>query len=92
MQPARGYQNKGGAVWTAPSSGEKAWVPGSKPNIGEVFQKFEANVYYNYADHIMDNYSLRSPDGGMSGGMQEGMTESSMGDSMDAGISMDMRT
>lgn len=61
-----------------------------KSNIGEVFQKFEANVYYNYADHIMDNYSLRSPDGGMSGGMSEGMTDSGMGDSMDAGMSMDM--
>lgn len=57
-----------------------------KSNIGEVFQKFEANVYYNYADHIMDNYSLRSPDGGMS----EGVTDSGMGDSMDAGMSMDM--
>ena len=30
-------------------------------NIGETFDKFEANVYYNYASHIMDNYSLRSP-------------------------------
>jgi iron complex outermembrane receptor protein len=38
----------------------------------------------------MDNYSLRSPDGGMSGGMSEGMTDSGMGDSMDAGMSMDM--
>lgn len=39
-----------------------------KSGIGEVFDKFEANVYYNYADHIMDNYSLRSPGSSMSGG------------------------
>jgi len=30
-------------------------------NIGEIFDKFEASVYDNYANHIMDNYSLRSP-------------------------------
>ncbi|WP_417776173.1 TonB-dependent copper receptor [Stutzerimonas xanthomarina] len=32
-------------------------------NIGEVLQKIEARVYYNYADHVMDNYSLRTPSG-----------------------------
>ena len=31
-----------------------------KTNIGETFYGLEAQVYYNYADHIMDNYSLRS--------------------------------
>ncbi|AOM40046.1 TonB-dependent copper receptor [Xenorhabdus hominickii] len=31
-----------------------------KSNIGEVFDKFETNFYYNYADHVMDNYSLRT--------------------------------
>lgn len=55
-------------------------------NIGEVFNKFETNVYYNYANHIMDNYSLRSAVGSMSG---ESM-ESSMNSSMDMGGSMDM--
>ena len=30
-------------------------------NIGEVLQKVEARVYYNYADHVMDNYTLRQP-------------------------------
>ena len=30
-----------------------------KTNIGESFYGLEAQVYYNYADHIMDNYSLR---------------------------------
>ncbi len=34
-----------------------------KSNIGEVFDKIEAQVYYNYADHVMDNYSLRTPSG-----------------------------
>ncbi|MEQ4674305.1 TonB-dependent copper receptor [Providencia vermicola] len=39
-----------------------------KSNIGDVLDKIEANAYYNYADHIMDNYSLRSPSGGTMGG------------------------
>lgn len=26
-------------------------------------QKLEAQTYYNYADHVMDNYSLRTPSG-----------------------------
>ncbi len=30
-----------------------------KTNIGETFYGLEAQVYYNYADHVMDNYSLR---------------------------------
>ncbi|WP_312234725.1 TonB-dependent copper receptor, partial [Stutzerimonas nitrititolerans] len=34
-----------------------------RDNIGEVLQKIEARVYYNYADHVMDNYSLRKPSG-----------------------------
>ncbi len=39
-----------------------------KSNIGDVFDKLEAQVYYNYADHVMDNYSLRTPSGtGMMG-------------------------
>ncbi|CDG21392.1 putative outer membrane copper receptor (OprC) [Xenorhabdus poinarii G6] len=32
-----------------------------KSNIGEVFDKFESHFYYNYTDHVMDNYSLRTP-------------------------------
>lgn len=35
----------------------------SKMGMGEVFQGVEGQVYYNYADHVMDNYSLRQPSG-----------------------------
>lgn len=39
-----------------------------KANLGEVLDKVEAQVYYNYADHVMDNYTLRTPSGsGMMG-------------------------
>ena len=34
-----------------------------KSNIGDVLDKIEAQVYYNYADHVMDNYTLRTPSG-----------------------------
>ena len=34
-----------------------------KSNLGEVLDKIEAQVYYNYADHVMDNYTLRTPSG-----------------------------
>src|SRR5690606_27883330 len=30
-------------------------------NLGDVLQKIDARVYYNYADHVMDNYTLRTP-------------------------------
>ncbi len=30
-----------------------------KDNMGSTLRKIEAQVYYNYADHVMDNYSLR---------------------------------
>lgn len=33
-----------------------------KRNLSEVLSKLEAQVYYNYADHVMDNFRLRSPD------------------------------
>ncbi|SDB82972.1 TonB-dependent copper receptor [Paraburkholderia lycopersici] len=32
-----------------------------KKNIGEVFKRIEAQVFYNEADHRMDNYTLRTP-------------------------------
>lgn len=34
-----------------------------KSNIGEVFDKFEAKIHYNYANHVMDNHSLRDSGG-----------------------------
>jgi len=34
-----------------------------KSNITDVLEKLEAQVYYNYADHVMDNYTLRTPSG-----------------------------
>ncbi|MFV3404518.1 TonB-dependent copper receptor [Pseudomonas sp. NY15463] len=34
-----------------------------KSNLGGVLDKLEAQLYYNYADHVMDNYSLRTPSG-----------------------------
>ncbi len=33
-----------------------------RSNLGDVLDKLEAKVYYNYADHIMDNFRLRAPD------------------------------
>ena len=37
-------------------------------NIGDVFSGLEGQIYYNYADHVMDNFSLRTPSGmGMMG-------------------------
>ncbi|MDG9758952.1 TonB-dependent copper receptor [Pseudomonas sediminis] len=32
-----------------------------RSNLGGVLAKVEAKVYYNYADHIMDNFRLRVP-------------------------------
>ena len=32
-----------------------------KNRIGTVLRKIEAQAYYNYIDHVMDNYSLRTP-------------------------------
>lgn len=35
----------------------------SKRNLSPLVEKFEAQVYRNYIDHVMDNYSLRAPAG-----------------------------
>lgn len=32
-------------------------------NLGAVLDQIDGRVYYNYADHVMDNYSLRTPSG-----------------------------
>lgn len=33
-----------------------------KDRIGGVLDKLEASIFSNYADHVMDNYTLRDPD------------------------------
>ncbi|WP_116136663.1 TonB-dependent copper receptor [Trinickia diaoshuihuensis] len=33
-----------------------------KRHIGNVLDRIEARVYYNEADHVMDNFTLRAPD------------------------------
>lgn len=33
-----------------------------RTRLSDVFTKLEARLYYNYADHVMDNYTLRDPD------------------------------
>lgn len=38
-----------------------------KDNLPGAWERLQANLYYNYADHVMDNYTLRRPNpmGGM---------------------------
>ncbi|RON10533.1 TonB-dependent copper receptor [Pseudomonas brassicacearum] len=52
-----------------------------KSNLGEVLDKLEAQVYYNYADHVMDNYTLRTPSGTgmMSGPMASNVDRRTLG-------------
>lgn len=35
-------------------------------NPGSLIETIDAQIYYNYVDHVMDNYSLRRPSGMMS--------------------------
>ncbi|KJR42872.1 TonB-denpendent receptor [Candidatus Magnetoovum chiemensis] len=35
-----------------------------KEDLSPLFKKIDALVYYNYIDHVMDNYSLRTPSDG----------------------------
>ena len=32
-----------------------------KRHLGQVLEKVDARLYYNYADHVMDNFRLRAP-------------------------------
>lgn len=41
---------------------ESAGLLLEKRNPGSVLEEVEAKLYYNYADHVMDNYTLRDPD------------------------------
>jgi iron complex outermembrane receptor protein len=62
-----------------------------KENIGEVFDSLDMSAYYNYANHIMDNYSMRSP-GTPSSGSMGGMPMGSMDMSMPMDKQVDRRT
>lgn len=50
-------------------------------NLGGVLDKLEAQAYYNYADHVMDNYSLRTPSttGMMAGAMASDVDRRTLG-------------
>ncbi|MEO5358228.1 MAG: TonB-dependent copper receptor [Nitrospirae bacterium YQR-1] len=37
----------------------------TRENISNVWKKLEAQLYYNYVDHVMDNYNLRTNTSGM---------------------------
>ncbi|WP_435034569.1 TonB-dependent copper receptor [Pseudomonas neuropathica] len=52
-----------------------------KSNITDVLEKLEAQVYYNYADHVMDNYTLRTPSatGMMAGPMASNVDRRTLG-------------
>ena len=52
-----------------------------KTGLGEVLQELDARIYYNYADHVMDNYSLRTPPttGMMAGGMGTAVDRRTLG-------------
>lgn len=41
---------------------ESLGVEFEKKNLGAAFTRLEAKAYYNDADHVMDNYTLRHPD------------------------------
>ncbi|NIF20175.1 TonB-dependent copper receptor [Pantoea sp. Acro-835] len=74
---------------------ESLGVRFEKSNIGEVFDKFEASAYYNYANHIMDNYTLRSPAATSMSGMSTAMDmsdSSSMDMSSPMAMQLDRRT
>jgi iron complex outermembrane receptor protein len=42
---------------------ENAGLKFVKRRISPLLEKFEAQLYYNYIDHVMDNFSLRTPSG-----------------------------
>src|SRR5579863_2044261 len=52
-----------------------------KSHIGGVLDRVEAQVYYNNADHVMDNYSLRTPTpmGGMAMAMASDVERTTVG-------------
>ncbi|MDR2055755.1 MAG: TonB-dependent copper receptor [Desulfovibrio sp.] len=50
-----------------------------KSGLGAVVDKLEAQTYYNHTDHIMDNYTLRTPSGMMAMPMKSNPTRTLWG-------------
>ena len=52
-----------------------------KSNITDVLEKLEAQVYYHYANHVMDNYTLPTPSGAgmMAGPMASNVDRRTLG-------------
>lgn len=75
-----------------------------KDKMGGVLKKIEAQIYHNYADHVMDNYSLRpfKPTGGMKMPMASNVDRATWGgrvagtlqwsDSIDLVLGMDFQS
>jgi iron complex outermembrane recepter protein len=57
-QAAYAFSGMDGAQFLRESAGLKFEL--DRPD--SVFSHIEAQLYYNYADHVMDNYTLRHPD------------------------------
>ncbi|RAO76942.1 TonB-dependent copper receptor [Dyella jiangningensis] len=57
-QAAYAFSGMDGAQFLRESAGLK--IEHDRPDA--VFSHLEAQLYYNYADHVMDNYTLRHPD------------------------------
>ena len=57
-QAAYAFSGMDGAQFLRKSAGLK--IEHDRPDA--VFSHIEAQLYYNYTDHVMDNYTLRQPD------------------------------
>lgn len=57
-QAAYAFSGMDGAQFLRESAGLK--IEHDRPDA--VFSRIEAQLYYNYTDHVMDNYTLRHPD------------------------------
>ena len=65
---------------------ESAALQWEKRNLTQAVAKLEAQLYYNDADHVMDNYTLRpfKPSGGMSMAMASNVARTTTGGRMAA--------
>lgn len=70
---------------------ESLGVRFEKSHISEVLDKVEAQVYYNYTNHIMDNITLRSPNSAMSMGMSSSSCKHGCGMHMNMNHGMSMQ-